>query len=488
MDNAVIVGDMIELSPSTTVKFTATEDCYLFINSTLIELGTPAGWFKFPTNTNVQVKEGASVNVRSLDSINTFMINIIDQTYNPAPVGSGAGGGGIFGKTSGNGYAILDYGYSEKETTGDMSIDMSYIDKDRFPMSNGDHSIMICTMSGRGSGVERYNGDVFITQMDDDKFTFTQEFVTERTNSGSGSGSGSEGDMASVCTYYNETYKQGTRGENSITYGRNVICAESDTVVIGNENVSTGKSNTITGNGNFVLSGGNVVFGINNYVGSFTKRKGSSFNTAIGSVNMISSRSGNCTAVGTGNRIFIGSNLYAIGQGNTIGRRTYNSGSLSETSTNSMLIGFNNESSTPDGTNLILGFGQNLACNVTDCLVVGKWNRIRGHENVNYMDKPGFIVGIGSSDRNRADGMYLLNNGSLSLMNSKTSDVMAITNDHGDRCGVLTYGQIMEYLKDGQFGNSLPTSDPSIDGVLWNNNGALYISEGNDSGSGSGGG
>jgi len=88
MNNAIINGDTIELAAGTTVKFTATEDCYLFINDENIEVKSNISWFNLVSNTNVQVKNGDSIIIRSKNTLNQIIIPIINFIYNPRNNGS----------------------------------------------------------------------------------------------------------------------------------------------------------------------------------------------------------------------------------------------------------------------------------------------------------------------------------------------------------------------------------------------------------------
>ena len=155
--DAVINGDMIVLGPNDLVRFTATEDCYLFINKSLIEISIGKSWFKLPTNTNVQVKESEIVYLRSLDSINTFMINIIDQTYDPVDPNQGTGTGGLFirlNDSQDQGYTVSDIPRMEQTHNPIGKNSISIVDNNITDMltpdtyDNDEHSIGIF---GKGS-------------------------------------------------------------------------------------------------------------------------------------------------------------------------------------------------------------------------------------------------------------------------------------------------------------------------------------------------
>ena len=91
---AVLDGDMIVMDPNSVVKFTATEDCYLFIDSEYIEISRGTQWFNFLKSTSIRVVEGGVIYLRSLSDNDTIRINIIDFTYTP-PATVVVGGTGV---------------------------------------------------------------------------------------------------------------------------------------------------------------------------------------------------------------------------------------------------------------------------------------------------------------------------------------------------------------------------------------------------------
>ncbi len=126
---ATVDGDIVILAPLTEVIFTAQSNCYLFINTPYVEISKNGiNWFKFVTNTPAQVKEGEHLYVRSLDSISTYNIEIIDEIYNPPSTNPTITDGNFIRITEDNkiGYGILDDNRTLKDFIGQNAVDFSF--------------------------------------------------------------------------------------------------------------------------------------------------------------------------------------------------------------------------------------------------------------------------------------------------------------------------------------------------------------------------
>lgn len=228
-----------------------------------------------------------------------------------------------------------------------------------------------------------------------------------------------------TANYGSVTLGSGTAEYSSYSVGGSGIAQYGSMVIMGDRNGSTASNGgVVIGHGHaessgFAINSTNSTARYGGMVIGGTGQMGESGGIAIGTGNSANNNSvgvgsGNTTtdstvAVGTNNSI-TGAKSYALGWGNI------NDFAPKTTSGAMVLIGDENQGRNYTGgtsgeANILIGHGL-LNTSHDGTVVVGSYNVDRDNGGV-YLDLPTFIVGCGTSDSERKDGLVVKSNGQI---------------------------------------------------------------------------